>query len=282
VDGSTGEGDRHRMRLQIDATLDYHFPQKADVLLQLEVAQLPDQTLASDRLTVTGDTPLVPVIGQDGIGRRLWTAGEGRFEARYTALVDVARAAPDLARLAAVPRRELPGDVIPYLWPSRYCQSDALQEFAVEQFGHIEGGAAVAAMADWTRDSMRYEPGCSDASTTAHDSFRQRQGICRDFAHVLISFVRAFDIPARMVSAYAWRLDPPDFHAVAEVYLDGGWHLVDATGLAPVEGLVRIGVGRDAGDISFMTVFGGSADLCRQEVSVQRVDGGDGKAAAIK
>jgi transglutaminase-like putative cysteine protease len=260
------------MRLQIDATLDYYFPQRADVLLQLEVAQMPDQLLASDRLTVTSDTPLTPVSGQQGIGRRLWTAGEGRFEARYTALVDVMRAVPDLAQLAAVPRRELPGRVIHYLWASRYCQSDALKEFAVEQFGHLQGGAAVAAMAEWTRASMRYEPGCSDASTTAHDSFRQRQGICRDFAHVLISFVRAFDIPARMVSAYAWRLDPPDFHAVVEVYLDGGWHLVDATGLAPVEGLVRIGVGRDAGDISFMTVFGGSADLSLQEVSVKRVD----------
>jgi len=77
-------------------------------------------------------------------------------------------------------------------------------------------------------------------------------------------------MPARMVSAYAWTLDPPDFHAVVEVYLDGGWYLVDPTGLAPVEGLVRIGVGRDATDISFMTIFG-SATMKRQQVLVERL-----------
>jgi transglutaminase-like putative cysteine protease len=87
----------------------------------------------------------------------------------------------------------------------------------------------------------------------------------------MISFARALDMPARMVSAYAWRLDPPDFHAVVEVYLDGGWYLIDPTGLAPVDGLVRIAVGRDATDISFMTIFG-SATLNFQSVSVERID----------
>ena len=112
-------------------------------------------------------------------------------------------------------------------------------------------------------------PGCSDAETTAHDTFEAREGICRDFAHVMISMARALDIPARMVSAYAWKLDPPDFHAVVEVYLEGGWYLVDPSGLAPIDGLVRIGVGRDAVDASFMTIFGGSAELNSQSVSVE-------------
>lgn len=259
------------MRLKIDAELDYHFPQAADVLLEMEVARAADQILVEDRLRVGSDAPLTPVPGQDGIGQRTWARGEGRFTARYTAIVDVEREPADLSKMKAVPLRDLPGEVVQYLWPSRYCQSDKLQVFAREQFADLEGGARIAAMAEWTRTHLEYQPGCSDSGTTAHDTFQQRKGICRDFAHVLISFARAFDVPARMVSAYAWNLEPPDFHAVVEVYLEGGWKLVDPSGLAPVEGLVRIGVGRDATDISFMTIFGGSAEINSQSVCVEKI-----------
>ena len=101
-------------------------------------------------------------------------------------------------------------------------------------------------------------------------SFVQRRGVCRDFAHLLISFARAATIPARIVSAYAPDVSPPDFHAVAEIWLDGSWHLVDATGMARPNDIVRIGVGRDATDIAFLTTFG---DMVFQEqrVEVKRV-----------
>jgi transglutaminase-like putative cysteine protease len=259
------------MRLRIDASLDYHFPEAADVLLALEVAQLPDQILIEDRLTVGTATPLTPVAGHQGIGRRIWTRGEGPFTVRYKATVDVFREVTDLATVRAVPLGELPGRAIHYLWPSRYCQPERFKDFALEQFGGLEGGARVAAIAEWTRANLDYVPGCSNEQTTAFDTFEQKQGICRDFAHVMISLARALDIPARMVSAYAWRLDPPDFHAVVETYLDGGWYLVDPTGLVPVDGLVRIAVGRDATDISFMTIFG-TANLNSQSVAVERID----------
>jgi transglutaminase-like putative cysteine protease len=222
-------------------------------------------------LLVGTATALTPVAGHQGIGRRIWTRGEGNFTVHYHAVVDVMRAPTDLANVASVPLAALPGRAIHYLWPSRYCQPDRMKEFAIETFGGLEGGARIVAMAEWTRANLAYTPGCSDEQTTAADTFEQKQGICRDFAHVMISFARALDMPARMVSAYAWRLEPPDFHAVVEVYLDGGWYLVDPTGLAPVEGLVRIAVGRDATDISFMTIFG-TANLNSQSVKVERID----------
>lgn len=258
------------MRLKIDATLDYHFPAPADVLLQLEAAQMPDQRLIGDLLNVATATPLSPVAGEMGIGQRTWTCGEGRFVATYEATVDVNRRPPDLARIRGVPRRSLPGRVIQYLFPSRYCEADRMKDFAREQFGGLSGGRAAAAIAEWTVANLAYQPGCSNSDTTAHDTFQQKKGICRDFAHVMISLCRALDMPARMVSAYAWQLEPQDFHAVVEVYLEGGWYLVDPSGLAPVDGLVRIGVGRDATDISFMTIFG-SAELVNQQVNVQRL-----------
>ena len=258
------------MQLTIDATLDYHFETPTDVLLALEVAQLPDQLLVEDQLTVSSAAPLTPVDGQESIGRRTWAAAEGDFIARYTAIVDVERPLPDLAKVQAPPLRSLPGLVIPFLWPSRYCRSDKLRDFAVGTFGTLQGGAQALAIADWIRANIVYTPGSSDEDTTSADTFLQRRGICRDFAHLMISFARALGMPARMVSAYAWQLDPPDFHAVVEVYLDGGWYLVDPTGLAPIEGLARIGIGRDAAEISFMTIFG-TGRLRSQRVTVERV-----------
>jgi transglutaminase-like putative cysteine protease len=119
--------------------------------------------------------------------------------------------------------------------------------------------------------NIDYVSGTSDGDTTAAHTFVQRQGVCRDFAHLLASMARAASIPARLVSAYAPGVDPPDFHAVVEVWLEGSWHLIDATGMARPEEIVRIGVGRDATDIAFMTVFG-SAELYDQQVEVKRRD----------
>ncbi|MBX9859182.1 MAG: transglutaminase family protein, partial [Sphingomonas sp.] len=116
-------------------------------------------------------------------------------------------------------------------------------------------------------NQLRGVPGSSDANTTAIDSFVRREGVCRDYAHVMIALVRASGIPARMASVYALGVKPQDFHAVADVYLDGAWHLIDPTGMAVDGSMARIGVGRDAADIAFMTSFG-DAMMNRLSVSV--------------
>ncbi|HYD14206.1 MAG TPA: transglutaminase family protein [Allosphingosinicella sp.] len=260
------------MRLRIDVALDYHFPAPADVLLAVEAAQLPDQQLVEDRLVVDGaNGPLKPVAGEDGIGRRTWLTAEGRFSATYRATVDVQRQAAPLDTLPICPLAALPPEAIPYLWPSRYCEADKFEAFVEGRFGRLAGGAKLLAMRDWIRNEMDYAPGSSDTTTTAADAFVARQGVCRDYAHLMATFARAAGVPARLTSCYAWGLKPPDFHAVVEVWLDGGWHFLDATGLAPAEGLVRIGVGRDATDIAFMTIFG-SAVMNSQNVVVTRLD----------
>lgn len=261
------------MRLGIEADLDYAFASPTAVLLALEVAQSDGQTLVTDCLTVVGSPPLRPIPGECGIGQRTWAFADGRFAARYTATVDIARPVPDWPRLQAVPPQDVPGDVVPFLWPSRYCQSDRLCPFVGRTFGTSGGGAKISAMADWIADKLDYVPGSSDATTTAVDSFVARQGVCRDYAHLMVSFARAADIPARMVSGYALGVDPPDFHAVAELWLAdggvGGWHLIDATAMTAADSFARIAVGRDATDISFMTSFG-TAALNLQKVRVTR------------
>ncbi len=259
------------MRLAIEAMLDYSMAQPADVLLAIEVAQMVDQAIVEDRLTIAGVDSLHPVPGDDAIGRRTWMHAQGHFHAEYRATVDLDRVTGPLEGLGCAPRRALPAGVVPYLWPSRYCEADRFEAFVCREFSGVQGGDQVQAMADWIHDHLDYCAGTSDASTTAADTFVQRRGVCRDFAHLMATFARAAGIPARLVSAYALDLQPPDFHAIVEVWLDGGWRLVDATRLAKPEGLVRIAVGRDATDIAFMTVFG-STTLNQQSVKVTRVD----------
>jgi transglutaminase-like putative cysteine protease len=260
------------MRLSIHALLDYHIDGEADILLQIEAASdEAAQRVIEGRMTVATGSQLHPVPVEAGIGRRIWARGSGPFRVDYRATVEVERIAADISGLGVTPYPELPDEAVRYIWPSRYCQSDQFTGFVAENFGAQEGGAKILAMADWIHDQLDYVAGSSDANTSAADTFRSRQGICRDYAHLLISFARAAGIPARMVSAYAWNLELQDFHAVTEVWLDGGWYLVDATRLAPVEGLVPIITGRDATDIAFMTIFG-RADMREQKVSVERLD----------
>ncbi len=259
------------MRLQIDLALDYFMPQPVDVLLTVEVAQAFDQRLIEDRLIIDGAGPLRPIDGEESLGRRTWMRAEGTFRARYMAVVEVERQIPVLEGIPLAPPSELPALVIPYIWPSRYCESDRFEHFVQREFAGLEGGTLVVAMADWIFRNIEYRPGSSDGRTDAVDTFVSRQGVCRDFAHLLASFARAAGIPARLVSTYAWDLSPPDFHAVVEVWLDNGWQLVDATSLAPLNGLVRIAVGRDATDIAFMTIFG-SAEMQSQVIEVQQRD----------
>lgn len=258
------------MRLSITAWLDYYLPEPADLLFALEVAQTADQRLVEDLLSIGGTGALTPIAADDGLGRRTWARGAGRVTARYTATVEIERPATRLRGLGTDDVKSLPAGVVSYLFPSRYCEADRLDTMVRREFGDVAGGDKVAAMVDWIRGHLTYEP-AGAIGGTAIDTLVERRGVCRDFSHLLIAMARAADIPARMVGAYAWALEPEDFHAVVEVWLDGAWRLVDPTGLAPEEGIARIGVGRDATDISFLTIFG-RADLVEQNVSVKRLD----------
>lgn len=256
------------MRIGLEAMLDYDFNEPTDVLLALEAAELPDQRVIDHSLKISGAGPLTTLGGGSEVGHRTWThAWAGRMVATYSATVEVERTLPDLAALAQSPLPSLPEGVLPFIWPSRYCEADRFVPFVCGHFEGLEGGALVQALAQWVHDNIRYVPGSSDGSTSAVDTFVAQQGVCRDYAHLTAALIRSRDIPARLVSVYALGLDPPDFHAVVEVWLDGAWHLVDATGLAPLETMVRIAVGRDATDIAFMTVFG-AATMCQQSIRV--------------
>lgn len=258
------------MRLQIHTQLDYSFPRPTDVLLQLEAAITGDQRIADAWIDLSTGANFARVPAQDAIGDRLWLRVADRLVVDYRATVTIDRPCIAWAALPEVPLHRLPGETVQYLMGSRYCPAEQFVTFVEARFAGLSGGAKVAAIRDWIESRFSYVPGSSDANTTAVDSFVRRQGVCRDYAHVMIALVRAASIPARMASVYALGVKPQDFHAVADVYLDGGWHLIDPTGMAIDGSAARIGVGRDAADIAFMTSFG-DARMNRQSVAVAPV-----------
>ncbi len=160
------------------------------------------------------------------------------------------------------PEPEIQGiDEILYTRPSRYCDSDRLANLSHTHFAGLTGFELMSAVTQWVRTKISYRPGSSRVVDGALETYLSRTGVCRDSAHLVIAFLRGLDMPARLASVYAPGLTPMDFHAVAEAYWDGRWHLLDATGLAPRQSMVRIATGRDAADSAFMTTLGGSARL---------------------
>lgn len=263
------------MPLDLHVSLAYDVPQPTDILVQLEAAAFTDQVIEQGRLDAPDCEHFVRVTALDGIGERIWVRKQGRLDIDYRARVAIDRAPVDIAALPQIALHRLPAEAVKYLFDSHYCPATKFGSFVDTEFAGLEGGARVAAMRGWIADHFTYAPGSSDATTTAIDSFVTRHGVCRDYAHVMIVLARASSIPARFASVYAPEVKPQDFHAVAEVYLanpegDGGaWHLIDPTGMAEAHEMAKIGVGRDALDVAFLTAFG-TVQLIEQTVAVTR------------
>lgn len=260
------------MKFSIKARLGYQFAEPSEVLLLLEAARSPDQAVHAEKLVITPAGELARLDDSVSGERRAVFTGNGHVNIAYDAEVEVLPREAGLEDAPAVAIRDLPSEALRYLRPSRYCPSDRFEAFVHREFGHLRGGEKVAAILEWIAGHVDYRAGISDAGTTALDSFVDRAGVCRDFTHLAIALCRAADIPARAVSAYAWKLEPPDLHAIAEVYLGGRWRMVDATGLAPVNGLVRVATGADAADIAFMTIFG-VAEFISQSFEIRKLRG---------
>ncbi|WP_187138393.1 transglutaminase-like domain-containing protein [Cellulomonas timonensis] len=222
--------------------------------LYLAVAVADGAYDRQEHLTVSharGQLDVEEMKGPNGSRVHRATAPPGRVVVDYRAQV---------SGLADPPAVE-DGDLLESLRPSRYAQSDRLLAFAQDQFGPLEGRALLGTIVGWVKGHVSYQSGSSAPTDGATDTLLNRRGVCRDFAHLVIALLRARDVPARLVSVYAPGLSPMDFHAVVEAYVDGGWAVVDATGLAPRTAMLRIATGRDAADTAFLSNYGGQITL---------------------
>lgn len=237
----------------VTSRIELRVTEPADLVFSVAVSA--DANPSAEQLTITVDDEPVEAVEIDAInGTRLHRIAEtpvGHLVLTYTATVPIGEP-------VSAPSDH---DEILYLRPSRYCDSDRLAAVAATHFGQVDGIELANAVRTWVLNNITYTPGSSSVVDGALEAYLSRQGVCRDSAQLIITFLRARNVPARLVSVYAPGLAPMDFHAVAEVCLDDTWYVLDGTGLAPRGSMVRIATGRDAADTAFLTVQSGRAGL---------------------
>ncbi|WP_455386150.1 transglutaminase domain-containing protein [Acidihalobacter prosperus] len=219
-------------------------------------------------------TPYVPVHEfTDGFGNlcQRFVAPPGRFSVHTAAEVKTADSIDRAPGAPFVEIQQLPDDVLGYLLPSRYCESDRFGAMATEIVaGAAPGYDQVATIENWLRNSIRFLPGSSDQPLSASEVEARGFGVCRDLAHLGIALCRGISIPARLVVGYLHGLEPMDLHAWFEAYVGGRWYAFDATRSELHAGYVSTGYGRDAADVAIYTQFGPPVYPVLQKVEVRR------------
>ncbi len=252
------------IRLELHVELNYEIDQYgADFVFNIHAAQTRSQVIAAENLALS--QPIVPQMYTDPTtGNRYMRvrAEPGSLKLAYSATVDMTHHCADAAQLAEVPISRLPLEVISYIYPSRYCQSDRLYKLANNEFGSLlQGYSRVEAIRKWVNRRVSFRSNTSNSNTSAVDTLIEQVGVCRDFTHLMIALCRALNIPARFTTGTDYGADPvlgpPDFHAYVEAYLGDRWYIFDPSGTAIPMGFVRFGTGRDAADVAFATIFGG-------------------------
>ena len=250
---------------RVSSHLDIEVRGQSRLVLQIAVCDHAPATTTEQLSVRLGGSPVSPrsVCVPHGGRVHVLDARPGHLEVDYSATI-TGRATEPPVTVA---------DEVNYLRASRYAESDRLVALARAEFAGLGRGVdLLAAVSSWVGTRLTYLSGSSRGTDGAVDTLLAGQGVCRDFAHLVVALLRALDMPARVAAVYAPGLQPMDFHAVAEALLDGRWQVVDATLLAPRSSLVRIATGRDAADTAFLSNYYGDLVLREQWVSAT-VDG---------
>ena len=276
------------VRFELSTQLSYEiFDAPCSFIFNIEAAHTPRQQVLRESLQlppgVIADRYTDPVSQSRFL--RL-SADPGLFTLNYSATLELDLWQGETASLVEVSPLHVPGDVLPYLVPSRYCESDRLMGMAYAEFGHLPPGhSRVQAICTWVGHHVKFQSNSSHSGSSALDTVVDRTGVCRDFAHLMVALCRALSIPARMASGMDYGADPAlgplDFHAYVEVYLAeagegaGRWVLFDPAHTAIPMAFVRFGTGRDAADIAFATLYG-QVRAHQPVLSMQAVPNGEG------
>jgi transglutaminase-like putative cysteine protease len=253
------------IRFDLSITLDYNVIAQSDYVFVIQPTNTPYQRVTWEELATTPELEVEEELhGNAGApaNRHLRVSvPPGPFQLHYNAIVDLVHHFALPSDLREVPIADLPANVLQYIYPSRYCQSDQMLDIARREFGTLTPGyERVEAIRRWVQQRTKFQIGSSHVGTSALDTYQCATGVCRDFAHLMISMCRALNIPARLATGIDYGADPAlgptDFHCYVEAYLGDRWFLFDPSGISPRMGLIRIGTGRDASDVAFATIFG--------------------------
>ena len=248
------------MRREVGAQLEVEITAATTLEFQIAVAPHPRTEVFESLRFVLNGRPIRPVEVSGVHGNRIhkFDAAVGTLQVDYAATI--------VGETDPAPVTEY--DQSMYLRPSRYAESDKFYGFAATEFGNDRDATALLEhVSSWVGTRLNYVPGSSDPIDGAVDTLLAGEGVCRDYAHLVVALLRAVFVPARLVSVYAPGVHPMDFHAVAEACVDGRWRVVDATLLAPRQTLVRIATGRDASDTAFLDNHKGAITLNRLVVT---------------
>ncbi len=266
------------MRISAGFTIAYDCPPPVPMLLTLSVHPgLRDRLLTPEWIRTDPGVEVRQYL--DGFGnlcsRVLAPTGRftlsSSFDISDDGAVDIC--APCAGQVAA---QDLPDSALVYLLGSRYCETDQLMQTAWSLFGGtLPGWARVQAVCDFVHGHIRFGYEHARVTRSAWDAYRERVGVCRDYAHLAIALCRCLNIPARYCTGYLGDIGVPvvgemDFSAWFEVYLDHRWYAFDARNNQPRIGRVLIARGRDATDVAMVNSFGPAQLVEFRVVTVER------------
>ncbi|MBT0566920.1 transglutaminase family protein [Williamsia sp. CHRR-6] len=253
------------IKRDVSSMMDIRIDAPTELELQVTVAYAPGSHVTESLVVSVNGSTVQPeeIIGACGTRIHRLQAPVGNVAVDYSASI----LAPSDPVTVEITDRSL------YLRPSRYAEADKFFGYVTAEFDlSAAPERLLGEVARFVSRRLNYLPGASDPIDGAADTLLAGAGVCRDFAHLAVALLRALNIPARLVAVYAPGCVPMDFHAVAEALIDDRWLVIDPTGLAPRQALVRIATGRDAADTAFLDNHGGAVNLNSYQV-MATVDG---------
>ncbi|MDB5138657.1 MAG: Transglutaminase-like superfamily protein [Mucilaginibacter sp.] len=247
------------MKFDVFTEMEYTARSPGTIILNIHALRTQHQTVISEVFTIEPYIKVEELVSAQSENRliRFEIEDSSTIKVTYKATIDNFCEIKDFSRIEEIPVARMEPTVLPYLYPSRYCQSDKLYRLANNLFGHIINPfEKVVTLTNWIHKNVQYLSGSTNSQTSAFDTVTEQAGVCRDFAHLGIALCRALTIPARYFTGYAYNLVPADFHACFEAYIGSDWVLFDATRLVPLNGLIKIASGRDAADTAIANIFG--------------------------
>lgn len=262
------------MWLQTSFKMSFQVSVATPFILMLRPRNRAQQWIARESYTLAPTVPVVEFTDYYGNLCQRLVAPPGKFSIHTSAdihtreQIDVAPGAP----FEEV--QNLPDAVLTYLLPTRYCECDRFIDLGREiVYGANPGYDQVAAVNQWIRDNIRFNPHSSHFQLSAVEVNQAREGVCRELAHLGIAICRSLCIPARMVVGYLYGLEPMDFHAWFEAYVGGRWYTFDPTQDRPRGGRVIVAYGHDAADVAIYNQYGPAVYPDYMSVRVQRLTG---------
>jgi transglutaminase-like putative cysteine protease len=260
------------MWLNASCTLEFQIPSPTPFVMMLRPRSGTQQWIAKEEYMLSPSVPAVEFTDSFGNLCQRLIAPAGYFSVHTSVAIETADFSDVAPGAPFIEVQQLPDETLPFLLPSRYCDSDRFFDMAASMtVGQTLGYDQCAAIVEYIRSAVEYRPGQGQQVISASEVNEQGYGVCRDLAHLGIACCRALSIPARMVVGYLEGLEPMDLHAWFEAYVGNRWYTFDPTQTNLEGGRVAIAFGRDAADVAIYSQFGNPVNLLNMEVSVERV-----------